>query len=129
MIVLKDLGNSPTAIGEKLNRSHNTISKYLDSDVYKDPKIGKLVDVIKEKEVEDLYLLGGKARNNIHKLLDEGKMKAIENIACMDRVFQQRQLLTGKSTQNIYQLTTIIEAAHTQKGNGHGGDKPKNNGD
>ena len=54
MKVMSDLGLSPTAIADKLGRSHNTVIKYLDSDVYNDPTIGEIVEKIKEKEINDL---------------------------------------------------------------------------
>src|SRR5262245_23806181 len=92
MKVMSDLGLSATAIAEKLRRYHHTVIKYLNSDVYTDPTIGGIVEKIKENEIKDLYVLGAKARKNLHTLLDEGKMKAIENIAAMDRAFQQRRL-------------------------------------
>ena len=46
-------------------------------------------------------MLGGKARARLHELLDEGKTRAIETTAIMDRCFQQRRLLGGESTHNI----------------------------
>ncbi len=90
---MNDLGLSPTAIAKRTGRSHNTVSKYLRSEVYSDPSISQLVERIKEKEIQDLYLLGGKARARLHELLDEGNTKVIETVALMDRTFQQRRLL------------------------------------
>ena len=52
MKVMSDLGLSPTAIAGKLGRSHNTVIKYLDSDVYNDPAIGGIVEKIKENETK-----------------------------------------------------------------------------
>ncbi|MBI3001857.1 MAG: helix-turn-helix domain-containing protein [Deltaproteobacteria bacterium] len=129
MKAMHDLGLSPTAIAKKIGRSHNTVSKYLRSEVYNDPQISQLVERIKEKEVQDLYLLGGKARARLHELLDEGNTKVIETVALMDRSFQQRRLLEGNSTANIGLLSALVEAAHRrdkaevkdQKGEGSGG--------
>ena len=112
MKVMHDLGVSPTAIAQRLGRSHNTVIKYLDSDVFNDPSISQIVEQIKEKELSDLYLLGAKARKNLHTMLDQGKGGMIPTIACMDRSFQQRRLLEGRSTENIHNLTAIIQAVH-----------------
>ncbi len=101
MKVLSELGLTSSAIARKLNRSHHTIKKYLESEVYNTPEIHELVEEIKEKEVTDLYLLGAKARNKLHKMLEDEKMKPIEVIATMDRAFQQRRILEGKSTENL----------------------------
>ena len=112
MKAMHDLGLSPTAIARKMEKSHNTVIKYLDSDVYNDPAIAKMVERIKEKELDDLTLLGAKARKNLHTMLDRGKGGMIPTVAVMDRSFQQRRLLEGNSTQNIANLTAIIQAAH-----------------
>ncbi len=108
---LSDLGQSPTSIAKRLGRSHHTVIKYLDSEVYTDPAISSMVEKIIEKELDELCLLGAKARANLHKLADSGTMKPIENIALMDRVFQQRRLLEGRSTQNINSLSYLITKA------------------
>jgi len=112
MKVLSDLGESATAIGKKLGKSHTTIGKYLRSDVFTDPGMKDLVERLREKELEDLHLLGAKGRQRLHELLDEGNSQMIPTIALVDRTFQQRRLLEGKSTANIASLTKIIEAAH-----------------
>ena len=109
MKAMSDLGLSPTAIAEKLGRSHNTVIKYLDSDVYNDPTISLIVEKIRENEINDLYLLGAKGRKRLHELVDSGNSKMIETIALVDRVFQQRRLLEGKSTENISSITRIAE--------------------
>ncbi len=101
MKVLKDMGVTPTTIAKQMGRSHHTVIKYLNSDVYNDPSIREIIERLKEKEIVDLYLLGAKARNRLHTLLDEDDTKAIETTAIMDRSFQQRRLLEGKSTANI----------------------------
>ena len=46
-------------------------------------------------------LLGGKAQARLHQKLDANKMKTIELIALMDRSFNQRRLIEGKSTANV----------------------------
>ena len=106
--VMNDMGLTPNAIAVRTERDPKTVRKYLQSEVYLDPDIMKMVDVIKEKEVGDLYLIGAKARKRLHELLDEGNMKAIETVATMDRSFQQRRLLEGKSTENLAQITATI---------------------
>ena len=105
---MNDLGLTPNAIAIRTNRDPKTVRKYLQSEVYNDPEIKKMIDVIKEKEVSDLYLLGAKARKRLHELLDEGNTKTIETVALMDRSFQQRRLLEGQSTENIAQIHADI---------------------
>ena len=112
MKALSDMGETPNAIGNKIGRHHSTVQKYLESEVFTDPDISKMVEQIKNKEIDDLYILGAKAKRNLHALADGGKMRPIENIALLDRVFQQRRLVEGKSTQNVASLTRIIEEAH-----------------
>jgi hypothetical protein len=60
-------------------------------------------------------LLGGKTRARLHELLDEGKTKAIETTAVMDRCFQQRRLLSGESTHNIESYHHVIKAENRLK--------------
>ncbi|MBI4523148.1 MAG: hypothetical protein HY695_04960 [Deltaproteobacteria bacterium] len=112
---MADLGHSPTAIAKHLDRSHHTVKKWLESDVYTDPAISAMVERIKDKELEDLYILGAKSRKRLHDLMDKGDAPMIPTIALMDRAFQQRRLLEGKSTENISQLTQIVEAAAKQR--------------
>lgn len=101
MKVLSELGQSPTAIARSLGRSHHTVIKYLNSEVYNDPTIQKIIEQIKAKELQDLTLLGAKARKRLHEHLDRGDAPMIPVIAAMDRCFQQRRLLEGESTANI----------------------------
>ena len=98
---LNDMGLTPNAIAVRAGRDPKTVRKYLQSEAYNDPEIMQMVDLIKKKEVNDLHLLGAKARKRLHELLDEGKTKTIETVALMDRSFQQRRLLEGQSTENI----------------------------
>jgi hypothetical protein len=105
------IGESPTSIADRMGRSHNTVIKYLESEVYNDPAIAEMVEKIKEKELSDLYLLGAKGRHRLHQLLDQGKSTMIPTIALVDRTFQQRRLLEGNSTQNIHTLSKVIESA------------------
>lgn len=107
---MSDLGLTAHAIAVKTDRDPKTVRKYLQSDVYLDPDIMRMVDVIKEKEVSDLYLLGAKARKRLHELLDEGETKTIETVALMDRSFQQRRLLEGQSTENLAHIHSDIMA-------------------
>jgi len=102
MKVLSDLGHSPTAIARKIGKSHHTVIKYLNyHEIYDDPEVKRLIEQIRAKELEDLFMIGAKARKRIHELLDEGKTKMIETVACMDRSFQQRRLVEDLSTDNI----------------------------
>lgn len=105
---MNDLGLSPHTIGRKTGRDPKTVRKWLKSEAYNDPDLMKMVDLIKEREMSDLYLLGAKARGHLHTLLDGGKMKAIETVATMDRAFQQRRLLEGQSTENTAILHSVI---------------------
>ncbi|MBI9085416.1 MAG: hypothetical protein JEZ11_17605 [Desulfobacterales bacterium] len=108
---MNDLGLSPHAIAKRVGRDPKTVRKYLQSDVYQDPAIQDMVDKIKEKEIADLYLLGAKARQRLHDLLDDGDTKTIETVAVMDRSFQQRRLLEGQSTVNMATFHADIQAA------------------
>jgi hypothetical protein len=55
MKAMNELGESPTSIADRMGRSHNTVLKYLESDVYNDPTIAELVEKIKEKELRSLF--------------------------------------------------------------------------
>jgi len=113
MKVMSELGVSPTAIAGKLGKSHHTIIKYLQSDVFTDPTIKEIVEKIRETELNDLYLLGAKGRQRLHELLDsEKEVQMIPTIALVDRTFQQRRLLEGRSTVNLGLKTQLIMAAH-----------------
>ena len=102
MKVLHDLGHSPTAISKKIGKSHHTVIKYLNHhEIYDDPEVKELIEQIRTKELDDLFLIGAKARKRLHELLDEGQSKMIETCAVMDRSFQQRRLLENLSTQNL----------------------------
>jgi len=68
---------------------------------FSDPEVQFLITKIKADEINNLYLLGEKAKQRLHQILDEGKTKAIETTAILDRTFQQRRLLEGLSTQNL----------------------------
>lgn len=105
---MSDLGLTNHAIAIKTKRDPKTVKTWLQSPAYSDPEITSMVDLIKTREINDLYLIGAKARSHIHKLLDEGNMKAIETVATMDRSFQQRRLLQGESTENIAQVHQMI---------------------
>jgi len=114
MKALSDMGESYRSIARQMGKGHATVKKYLNSDVFNDPDIDKMVERIKETEATDLYMLGVKARRNLHVLADEGKMRPIENIALMDRVFQQRRLLEGRSTMNVGFHMQLVLAAEAE---------------
>ncbi len=114
MKALSDMGESNRSIARQLGKGHGTIKRYLNSDVFTDPSIGKMIERIKEKEVDDLTLLGARGRQHIHEVLDEGKSSLIPLIALVDRTFQQRRLLEGKSTVNLNLKMQLILAAHEQ---------------
>ena len=114
MKAMADMGESNRSIARQMGKGHTTVKKYLNSDVFNDPDIDKMVERIKETETTDLYMLGVKARRNLHVLADEGKMRPIENIALMDRVFQQRRLLEGRSTMNVGLKMQLVLAAEAE---------------
>ncbi len=128
MKVMSELGVTPTAIAAKMGKSHHTIQKYLQSDVFTDPTIKEIVEKIRETELNDLYLLGAKGRQRLHELLDEEKVQMIPTIALVDRTFQQKRLIEGRSTMNVGLKTQLIMASHKQdkpqgdKGNGQEGE-------
>jgi DNA-binding CsgD family transcriptional regulator len=102
MVVWSKLGYTPFAIGRMMERSHNTVKKHLlRAEEGTDKEVAQLVRHIRDKELNELVLLGAKARVRLNELLEEGKTKAIETCAIMDRTFQQRRLLEGLSTANI----------------------------
>ena len=126
MKALSDMGESNRSIARQLGKGHTTVKKYLNSDVFNDPDIDKMVERIKETEATDLYMLGVKARRNLHILADAGKMRPIENIALMDRVFQQRRLLEGRSTMNVGLHTQLVLAAEAEDQPQRGKKSPQN---
>jgi len=115
MKVMSELGMSSTAIAGKLGKSHHTIIKYLQSDVFTDPTIKAIVDKIRDTELNDLYLLGAKGRQRLHELLDSNKeVQMIPTIALVDRTFQQRRLLEGRSTMNVGLKMQLVLAAEAE---------------
>ena len=111
MLALKDLNMSNYQVGEIMGRSPHTIKRYCESPMFTDPKFQKLVEEYKSKELIDLTAMNISARARIHDLIPT--MTPIEAIATMDKSFQQRRLIEGKSTENIFSLRKIIEEAHS----------------
>lgn len=106
---MADLGLTPNAIGKQVGRDPKTVRYYLQSPVYdQDTELQAMIEQIKARELEDLYLLGAKGRKRLHDLLDHGQTKMIETIALMDRTFQQRRLLEGITTANIGIFSKLI---------------------
>lgn len=106
------LGITPNVIGKNVGRDPKTVRYYLQSPVYKtDSDLQEMVELIKTRELNDLYLLGAKGRKRLHDLLNEGQTKMIETIALADRTFQQRRLLGGGSTVNVGLLAKLVIAA------------------
>ena len=54
---LRDLGYSPNKIGQMIKRDPKTVRKYLASDVYQDPDIKNLIEVIKRIREEGVTIL------------------------------------------------------------------------
>jgi len=104
---MNDMGLTPHAIGRLVGRDPKTVKKYLALDIFDDPELKKLIERIKETELQDLHLIGAKARHRIHQLLDGGKTGLIETTAILDRSFQQKQLLQGAATENINVRTVV----------------------
>ena len=112
MKILSNLGNTPNAIGRKIGRDPRTVRKHLGiPENFQDPEVLRLVAKIKDDEINNLYLLGEKAKQRLHEILDEGKTRAIETTAILDRTFQQRRLLENLPTENI---STRSIAVHLQ---------------
>jgi len=111
---MADLGFSPNAIGRETGRDPKTVRKWLSSGVTeRDTDLKTLMEQIMATELDDLYLLGKKARQRLHQLADtEDKM--IPLIALQDRCFQQRRLLEGNSTAHIGILSKLIVQVDTQ---------------
>lgn len=105
------MGYTPYAIKKRTGIDNHTVAKYLATqEAYTDPKFKALVDAVCEKEIFDLVSLTVEARDRLHNLAPT--MNPIEAIALMDRTFQQRRLLEGKSTNNIATLAKIISEAN-----------------
>ncbi len=105
-LLVKNL--SGQEISKELNISEATLYRYLNYLNLQKPKI----KLIGETEITDLALLGAKARMELSTRIET--MTPIELIALVDRTFQQRRLLEGKSTENIALLSAIVSEAHTQ---------------
>ena len=115
MRVLSELGETPKSIGRKLGRSNHTVAKYLATTAYTDPDIAQMVETIKERELDDLFVLNARGRAHLHALLDAGTMKPIETIALVDRSFQQRQLLTGRPTTHLLHTSLVVQVHEQRK--------------
>lgn len=108
---LTNLGHSSYGVSKRTGINVGTIEKYLrDQEAYSDPKMMALVEEIQAHEIEDLTVLTVRARARLHDIAN--RMNPIEALALMDRSFQQRRLLQGKSTENIATLHKIIIAAN-----------------
>lgn len=110
MLALSKLGMGSYKIGAAIGRSPNTVRKYVTSPLFTDPKFQDLVEEYKSKELIDLTTLNIESRARLHDLVST--MTPIEAIALMDKSFQQRRLLEGKSTENVFSLRKIISEAH-----------------
>lgn len=108
---LKALDKSDYEVGMIMGRSPHTVKQYMQSALFTDPKFIQLVEEYKQKELIDLTAINIVARQRIHELLPT--MSPIEAVAVMDRSFQQRRLLEGKSTENVFSLRKIISDAHS----------------
>jgi hypothetical protein len=68
-----------------------------------------LVEEIIKRELSDKTLLGFKARLNLHRLLDAGKLNAIEAQCIEDKQFTSRRLIAGQSTSN--HVVAVVQTA------------------
>ena len=111
---------SAKAICGKVGLSLRTVYSILakkDSPAVEAKREEMRVDVVariwKEKDKEILSL-----KDKMDMLLDGVNKEVLEKANLRDRIvsygilFDKRQLLTGKPTQNMFSLTAIIEAAH-----------------
>ena len=111
VLALSRSGATPYGIEKRTGISHNTVAKYLAAqEAYSDPGMKQLVDKILENEISDLVVLQTRARKRLHEIAE--RMNPIEAIALMDRTFQERRILEGKSTANISTLVKIITEAN-----------------
>lgn len=111
VLALDSLGNTAYGIHKRTGINQHTVAKYLSQqEAYADPGMQAMVAKIAEKEIFDLTVLTVKARQRLHELAPT--MNPIEATALMDRTFQQRRLLEGKSTSNIATLAKIIKEAN-----------------
>lgn len=113
---MQDLGMSNFAIGRQLGFDAKTIKHHLDSMDFSDPELRAMIEKIKDAEINQLHVIGQRAREILLGYLSdviEGKREPniISVIAALDRTFQQRQLLTGKSTMNVSVFARVVEAA------------------
>jgi len=120
MVVLNSLGESPTSIAKKMQISHHTVLKHLQKINTNDPEIKNLINKIKESELSQLEIIGEMGRTALINYLSdvlEGKKQPnpIALTAICDRFFNQKRLLGGASTINIYSLSHIIRQAHERK--------------
>lgn len=104
--IMKEMGLTPNAIGKRTGYDPKTVRAYLASEVYSDPEIKQMIELIKGKELNDLHLIGGKARAVLNGYLDsvmrgDKEPNPVAIVAIQDRSFQQRRLLEGLSTENI----------------------------
>jgi hypothetical protein len=110
IVAMDQIGHGPYEIGALMGRAPNTIYKYLQSQMFTDPKFVAMVEEYKTHELVDLTAMNIEARARIRDLIPT--MTPIEAIACMDKAFSQRRLLEGKSTENVFSLRKIISEAH-----------------
>jgi predicted transcriptional regulator len=99
MVVMETLGHTPTKIAKEMGRSHHTVIAHLRTDLLEDPEVKALVKVLIEQELQDLTLINAKAREVLHRSLDEwleGRKPLPQNIipiiACIDRTLHNRRL-------------------------------------
>ena len=119
MQAMSELGHGTYEIGAMMQRSPNTVRKYISSPMFTDEKFKLLVEKYKEQELLDLTVLSIEARARLHDLVPT--MTPIECIALMDKSFSQGRLVSGKSTENIFSLRKIISEAHITIGVENGG--------
>ena len=100
------MGDSISRIAKSVPYCYNTVSAVL-----KKQKPDKLlVEAIVKREMAELVVAGGLARNNIIRRLAEGQGNIIENTAVMDKTFQQRQLIANKPTE-IHLVGVVTDLA------------------
>lgn len=94
---MSEAGSSSQEIADTVGVDQHTVLAILKQPICTDQA---LITALQERELNDLTVLGGIARQNIVKKIIKGGGNITENVIVMDRTFQQRRLLAGQSTSN-----------------------------
>jgi len=103
---MKEAGSTYNEIQDSTGAAPATIAKILKEPILPDER---LVEVLQKRKVADLEVLHGLVRNNLVAKVVNGKGNIIENVAVMDKTFQQIQVLKGQPTQNINMMHAVAD--------------------